>query len=263
MRGTLAFLGSSLLATSLALWSGCQGGSPGGSGGSTTTTTTTTLADASYGDASSGSTCAGPMPDGICQPNLGEDCNCVDCAVTAWCIPGQCGGTMGCDHWLDSCTCPDCAEDSFCGDPTLGNCTDAGTCDPFTEGCHCPNCWSYMECQASVAACAGGKPDGICDRATENCNCVDCQGTPLCVPCQNTGTCIVNEPCYCADCNFTPPCQSPTNCVDDGICDAFTEGCHCPDCAGLPECAPWVGDGGSPEGGADLDAGLDGADAAG
>jgi hypothetical protein len=179
---------------------------------------------------------------------------------------------MGCDHWLDSCTCPDCAEDSFCGDPTLANCTDAGTCDPFTEGCHCPNCWAYPACQAAVAACAGGQPDGLCDRTKEDCTCLDCQGTPLCVPCQNSGTCTENEPCYCTDCNFTLPCQSTANCVDDGLCNAFTEGCRCPDCVGLPECARWVGDGGSeggageggsPEGGADLDAGLDGADAAG
>ncbi len=194
------------------------------------------------------------MPDGICQLQMGEDCNCVDCQATAFCNPGMCTNDTSCDHVVDSCTCPGCAEDVYCGDPTLGNCKDGGACDPYVEGCHCPNCWTNPACQASVAACVGGKPDGICDRSKEDCNCVDCQGTPLCVPCLLSGTCVADEPCYCVDCANTKLCNDPARCVDDGICAILTEGCLCNDCKGLPECAPWV-DGGTDAG---SDGGMDG-----
>ncbi len=245
MRRSLVWMGSSVLATVICLWAGCfssgssdtggSGGSAPGAGG-----------NGGAGGGAGGGTCA--VVDGVCELSLGEDCNCVDCMNTAYCHPGQCLDTMSCDHTLDSCTCPGCAEDEYCGDPTLGNCLDGGACDPYTEGCHCPNCWTYSECQASVAACSGGKPDGICDRATENCDCVDCQGTPLCVPCQNAG-CNDEEPCSCADCVTTQLCNDPSRCIDDGVCAILLEGCICDDCKSLPECAIWF-DGGT-EGGSD------------
>jgi hypothetical protein len=173
---------------------------------------------------------------------MGEDCHCVDCAGTAYCNPGQCTntGTL-CDHLLDSCTCPNCAEDGYCGDPDLGNCnTDGGACDPFKEGCHCPNCWTYSACTASVAACSGGKPDGVCDRGKETCACVDCQGTPLCEMCQNAGVCGDNEACSCADCIHAARCNDPMFCTGGGACAIVNEGCICPACASLPECTQWL-----------------------
>lgn len=253
MRSSLAFLGSSLAVTAVALWSGCGSSSPSsGGGGQTTTTTTRTTSSIGTGG---GGTCAGPSPDGMCEPSKGEDCSCEDCQVTALCNPGQCSSTDGCDHMLDSCVCPSCAEDSFCGDPGLGNCNDGGACDPYTEGCHCPNCWTYDACKPSVAACSGGVPNHKCETDKgEDCSCVDCQGTPMCVPCLNSGQCVPNEPCSCADCAKTKACTDPANCVDDGVCAILHEGCGCNDCKDLPECAPWVGDAG-------LDAALDAADA--
>jgi hypothetical protein len=275
MHRSLAFFASSLLTVSLAAWAGCKGGSSTtGTAGQTTTTTTTTTGDAGFGG---GSTCAGPGPDGVCNLSMGEDCNCVDCLATAYCNPGQCLHTDKCDHLDDSCTCPGCAEDAYCGDPYLGNCKDGGACDPFVEGCHCPNCWAYSACQASVAACAGGKPDGVCDRTKENCTCVDCQGTPLCVPCMNGGACTAGEPCYCPDCIHDMLCNDPSYCVDNGVCAAHIEGCECNDCKDLPECAyrfdggaDGATDGATGDAGTDAaendaasDAGLDAADAGG
>lgn len=247
MRRLLACLGSSLVLSVAAAFGGC------GSGSSATTTTgtggltgQTTVTDTATTGAGGGSTCVGPMPDGVCDLQNGEDCNCVDCQDTAFCNPGQCqAGGDSCDHLYDSCTCAICAEDRYCGDPTRGNCKDGGACDPFVEGCHCPNCWTDPACQGSVAACAGGQPDGTCDRTKEDCSCVDCQGTPLCIACQNTGTCDTNEPCYCPDCVNSKLCSDAMQCVDDGVCAALTEGCLCNDCKDLPECAPKVADAGA------------------
>jgi hypothetical protein len=217
----------------------------GGASSSSTGSFTSTSSGAGIG----GDTCIGP-PDGTCQYEQGEDCNCVDCLSTALCNMGQCAnaGTTTCDHLNDSCTCANCSEDPLCADPTRANCRDAGACYPFTESCLCPNCWTDPACKASVAACANGKPDGMCDRSKEGCDCVDCWATPLCVPCSDGGACG-GQACSCGSCVHQAQCNDVARCVDDGVCAIYTEGCICNDCKDLPECTRWFDAG--VEGGSD------------
>jgi hypothetical protein len=240
-------------------YGGCSSGkaTTTGTGGATSTTTHGSVTITAGGGGPGGAgTCVGDGPDGICQYNLGEDCNCKDCLQTALCIPDACLQAGMCDHALDACTCPVCWEDAECGDPGLHNCNDDGVCDPFVEGCHCKDCWNDPNCGAGATSCNGGKPDGTCDyQHGETCDCVDCQGTPLCVMCAPDGMCGVTEPCYCADCLADPGCNDPAMCTDDGTCATLVEGCACQDCQSWPQCQP---DGGAPDGGGTGGAGAGG-----
>ena len=105
-----------------------------GGGTTTSTTTSTTPASACW-----------IGPDGVCEPGLGEGCDCPDCDGTALCNPFQCVDDGACTI-LDACTCTECADDTFCSSP--GNCDRDGTCDGFYEGCACGDC-------AAVPGCAG------------------------------------------------------------------------------------------------------------
>src|SRR4051812_48443526 len=114
MRKPLAWLGISL-ASVLSIWAGC---SKGASSGTTEGTggDTTSSSHAFMTGGTGGGTCH-HKPDGLCDRMVGEDCNCVDCADTAFCILDGCVDDGKCDHLYDSCICPDCDEDPICADP--------------------------------------------------------------------------------------------------------------------------------------------------
>ena len=126
------------------------------------------------------STCSGP-PDAECDPDVGEDCTCEDCAMIGYCVPGNCDAENGECHLIhDSCVCPDCDINVFCSDPADGNCTDDSVCEPYIESCSCADCYNDPKCTDNVAACEGGAVDDICG-TTEDCLCPDCMGTVRCV----------------------------------------------------------------------------------
>ena len=56
------------------------------------------------------------------------------------------------------------------------------------------------------------------------------------VGCLFDGLCTADDDCVCADCDLDPYCSDPLNCVNDSVCDAYSEGCVCADCASHPEC---------------------------
>jgi hypothetical protein len=218
----------------------------GGSGGSVQATTgfTTGTGFAASTGVGGGSTC--DIIDGVCNSMAGEDCACVDCAMTAFCNPDQCVTDGVCDPLDDSCICPDCDNTHYCGDPAKKNCTDDGMCDSFYEGCGCADCAAKPHCADLLATCEGGHLDGAC-AAGEPCTCPDCFGLAQCVPCQSPGTCMPGDPCSCAGCETTAVCSNLAGCVDDGICDILDEGCPCVDCATTPACQ--IGSGTSGAGG--------------
>ena len=189
-------------------------------------------------------TCDG-APDGDCDPDAGEECDCADCADTGYCVEGACDVEDDyCHIYADSCVCPDCDLDSFCGDPSDGNCTNDGTCDPYEEGCNCVDCAADPKCVDNVAACDGGATDDTCG-ATESCICPDCIGTTRCVPCDNNDECNLTDSCLCSDCAADDFCNDQTNCNNDDICAPLYENCDCADCAGETECSGTGGQGGT------------------
>jgi len=48
--------------------------------------------------------------------------------------------------------------------------------------------------------------------------------------------CTLDDDCVCADCDTDPYCSDPANCVDDNVCEPYSEGCVCTDCANHPQC---------------------------
>jgi hypothetical protein len=181
-------------------------------------------------------TCDGPADD-YCDPDNGEECDCSDCTDTGYCVDGACDAEDGECHYLaDLCVCPDCDIDSYCSDPSDGNCTNDGTCENYDEGCACEDCYADPKCTDNSAACDGGAPDDVCG-ATEDCICPDCAGTVRCVPCQDDSECGLIESCLCADCLTNEFClDTAANCVVDGTCAPLYEGCGCADCSAESQC---------------------------
>jgi hypothetical protein len=243
MRRLRVTLGFGLLIGGIA-WAGCSSGNGhlvalDGGGGSVSSSAASRAAPASNGattgSGDGGVTCVGGVTDGKCEPLLGEDCKCGDCASTAFCVT-TCDDQLGvCDPIYDACSCPDCFTSHACSSPTHDNCKKDGKCDSFHEGCACDDCKQVGTCEEAIMQCLDKKLDQFCD-ISEPCDCPDCFGVPRCLPCNVDGTCAPAEPCTCADCAGTSYCMDPANCEDDGICDALIEGCLCNDCSWIPEC---------------------------
>jgi len=70
----------------------------------------------------------------------------------------------------------------------------------------------------------------------EDCACDDCIDTAQCGYCDGDGTCNDTDACTCEECWDNAVCLDTDNCLDDGVCDGYSEGCFCADCAGEPAC---------------------------
>lgn len=61
-------------------------------------------------------------------------------------------------------------------------------------------------------------------------------GGSMVEPCTDDGMCGAEDDCVCPECDDDLFCRDPENCLDNGMCNEFTEGCVCADCADLPVC---------------------------
>jgi hypothetical protein len=95
--------------------------------------------------------CNGGVPDGVCDYQHGETCDCVDCQGTPLCAVCVNDGMCQVD---EPCNCPDCVGDPGCNAPQ--HCSDdGGVCAILVENCSCEVCQSWPQCQPD-----GGAPDG-------------------------------------------------------------------------------------------------------
>lgn len=220
--------------------------------------------------------CGGP-DCGPCADNLlcqeGSDCEsqlCVDDGMGALrCAPPACGdgmknGEEACDDGGalagDGCAADCTVEAGYtCNDANPSACADIDECQLGTSGCAaeemCINLPGTFECTGGSSGsgsgtttgtggpppdptCMNGAANGACEPG-ETCSCADCATGPSCTAtCVPDNACTLDDDCVCDDCDNDSFCGDPSNCLDDGTCDFYSEGCVCADCAAHPVCAP-------------------------
>lgn len=172
-------------------------------------------------------TCGNDVVDGeeTCDgPDLNQE-TCVGLGFNS-------GSTLACnfecdDYLTGGCgTCPNGVidGDEVCDGLNLGGetCSSQGS---GGEGLECrPDCLGFITSNCSAETFTCGSLAGCFQPDLVNC---------LCAGCTPSG-CQGGDDCICSGCTILPPCQN--SCVDDGVCNPYSETCACADCAGHPLC---------------------------